>query len=110
MVRILSSLKTVPLLPFLLLAACATAPDGGKPTEDVQPEEQSTSAPEREDKARDADEDAAETAAAEDEQRRESRSRGLHGENLYRLLVADFAGRRGDVDLALQGYLEAARE
>ncbi len=110
MVRIPSSLKVVSLLPFLFLAACATAPDEGKPTEDPQPEEQSTTAPEREDDARDGKEDTAETAATEDEQRRESRPRGLHGENLYRLLVADFAGRRGDVDLALQGYLEAARE
>ncbi len=110
MVRIPSSLKVVSLLPFLLLAACATAPDDGKPAEDAQPEEQSTTTPEPEETERDGDGDTAETAAAEDEQRREPRPRGLHGESLYRLLVADFAGRRGDVDLALQGYLEAARE
>lgn len=115
MVRIPSSLKAVSLLPFLLLAACATAPESGQPAEDSQPEEQSTTEPEREDKERedrerDRDEETAETAAAEERERRESRPRGLHGESLYRLLVADFAGRRGDIDLALQGYLEAARE
>ncbi|WP_067561174.1 tetratricopeptide repeat protein [Halofilum ochraceum] len=107
MVRILSSLKAVSLLPFLLLAACATAPDGGTAVEEAQPEEQSTTAPERDEQV--PDEDTAETAAAEDEARSESRPRGLHGDSLYRLLVADFAGRRGDVNLALQGYLEAAR-
>ena len=108
MVRILSSLKAVSLLPFLLLAACATAPDGGEPLEDARSEEQSTTAHERGAKRPDAD--TAEMAAAEDEQHREPRSRGLHGESLYRLLVADLAGRRGDVGVALQGYLEAARE
>lgn len=107
MVRILSSLKAVSLLPFLLLAACATAPDGSRSVKEVQPEEQSTTAPQSEEKA--PEQDTAETAAAEDEKRRESPSRGLHGDSLYRLLVADFAGRRGDVNLALQGYLEAAR-
>ena len=110
MVRIPSILRAVSLLPFLLLAACATAPDGGKPAEDAQPEEQSTTEPERDDEPGTGEEDTAETAAAEDEQRREPQRRGLHGESLYRLLVADFAGRRGDVGLALQGYLETARE
>lgn len=110
MVRIPSSLKVVSLLPFLMLAACATAPDGGESVEDAQPAEQSTTAPEREEKVPAAEEDTAEAAAAEDEQRREPSPRGLHGDSLYRLLVADFAGRRGDVGLALQGYLEAARE
>lgn len=115
MVRIPASLKAVSLLPFLLLTACATAPDGGTPAQEAQPEEQSTTTPGKQDKsggngAGDAGKETTEAAAAEDEQRRELRPRGLHGESLYRLLVADFAGRRGDVGLALQGYMEATRE
>ena len=32
------------------------------------------------------------------------------GDNLYKLLVAEIAGRRGRLDLALEYYLEVARE
>jgi len=55
-----------------------------------------------------APDDTAEAAAAEAEQRREPER--LTGENLYRLLVADLAGRQGDLGRALDGYLEAARD
>lgn len=76
----------------------ADEPGEAEPTED----ESSASAPEQ------APEDAAEAAAEEAEQRR--RRGRLSGENLYRLLVADLAGRQGDLGLALEGYLEAARD
>lgn len=36
-------------------------------------------------------------------------STGLSGDDLYRLLVADLAGRGGDAQTALQNYLETAR-
>ncbi|MDZ7747746.1 MAG: hypothetical protein U5K43_02055 [Halofilum sp. (in: g-proteobacteria)] len=49
-------------------------------------------------------------AAARERAEREQPPRGLSAENLYRLLVADLAGRRGDIGVALQGYLETARE
>lgn len=38
------------------------------------------------------------------------RPRGFTGDNLYRLLVAELAGGRGDLQTALTGYLEAARD
>ena len=56
--------------------------------------------------------DTAEAAAQESAEEAEEtpRPRGLTGQNLYRLLVADLAGRQGDLGVALQGYLETARE
>lgn len=54
--------------------------------------------------------DTAEAAARESAEAAPTRPRGLSGENLYRLLVADLAGRQGDIGVALQGYLETARE
>lgn len=56
-------------------------------------------------------EDTAEAAAAaERELRAEQAPRGFTRETLYRLLVADLAGRQGDLATALQGYMETARE
>jgi len=52
----------------------------------------------------------AETAQNEVQKPTEQRQRGLSGENLYRLLVADLAGRQGNLGVALEGYLQAARE
>lgn len=104
------------LLAMLALAGCATpSPDQAPapaepatpeaPAEPEQPREEETAEPAAEDRP----EDTAETAAREQAER-EQRPRGLSGANLYRLLVADLAGRRGDLDVALQGYLETARE
>jgi tetratricopeptide (TPR) repeat protein len=53
--------------------------------------------------------DTAETAEAEaQEQAAQRQPERLTGENLYRLLVADLAGRQGQLGVALQGYLETA--
>jgi len=40
----------------------------------------------------------------------EPRPRGFTGDSLYQLLVAELAGRQGDLDTALENYLSAARE
>lgn len=60
-----------------------------------------------------APEDTAETARAEAEAVVEPEStdapRGFTRSNLYPLLVADLASRRGDLETALQGYMASAR-
>lgn len=56
------------------------------------------------------DEDAAAVAEEEEEALREPAPRGITRENLYRLLVADLAGRQGDLATALQGYMETAAD
>lgn len=113
--------RAAALVVALLLAGCATAPQPEESTGAAEPapaEEQPADA--RPDDApadeAPADEAPAEQAAAEaaEEAEPEAREapapRGLQGENLYRLLVADLAGRQGNVEVALQGYLETARE
>ena len=37
-------------------------------------------------------------------------STGVDADTLYKLLVAEFAGRRGELDLAVSSYLEVARD
>jgi len=100
---------------FALVSGCATAPEpsAAPAAEPGQPDTQpdAGSAPEESDRQ------PGDTAAAAAEEEPEpapqappARPKGLSGQNLYRLLVADLAGRQGDIEVALQGYLETARE
>lgn len=89
-------------------------PETGTPTEaDAPAEEDAAAEPAAEEEQARApetiDEDAA-AAAAEEEQALREQPHGISRENLYRLLVADLAGRRGDLATALQGYMETAAE
>lgn len=102
----------------LLVAGCA-APAPKKepePTAAPEPEEppasEETAAeePAPESPPEQPPEDTAEAAAQEQAEPEPARTGGLTGPNLYRLLVADLAGRKGNLDVALQGYLETARE
>ena len=127
-------------LLLLLLSACATAPDQSATSGDAAPAgdeqtEPTESAPADGQGSQPADSgdpgeaDAPEESAKTDQPSEEAPDepaasgsaadgagasapvrKGLGGENLYRLLVADLAGRRGKIDMALQGYLESARE
>lgn len=111
------------LLLVLWLGGCAglSTPSSPEPEPQPQPEAEETDAPAEEDAAEPAaeeeqarapetiDEDAA-ADAAEEEQALREQPRGISRENLYRLLVADLAGRRGDLATALQGYMETAAE
>lgn len=100
------------LTAALFLASCATAP---QPKEEpgasgAAPGEGEPSAAEPAEPA--GDEAPTEEAAAGEQPAGEppAESGGLEGENLYRLLVADLAGRQGNAEMSLQGYLETARE
>lgn len=94
------------LAALLGLAGCAALAPGEEPVPE-QEEAEPAPADEPERPAR-PPEDTAEAAAVEEPA--PEPPRGLSGENLYRLLVADLAGRRGDVGVALEGYLQTARD
>lgn len=115
------------LLLVLWLGGCAGVSE--PPPEEPEPEQQPTEAPAEEDVPAPEDEEAAEPATDEDQARAPAEireppeavaeeeaqalreePRGFTRENLYRLLVADLAGRQGDLDTALRGYMETAAE
>lgn len=112
------------LLLMLWLGGCAgpsTAPSSAEPEpeetaapeEDEAPaEEAAEPADEEEEQARapEAVDDDAAAAAEEEERALREPPRGITRENLYRLLVADLAGRQGDLATALRGYMETAAE
>lgn len=113
-------LAALALAGLLGLAGCASL-DEAAGTEDApeegtaDTEEESEASPEPEDSARadEPDEEPVREAAEpepEPEPDAEAPRRGLSGDNLYRLLVAELAGQRGDLDTALSGYLEVAAE
>ncbi len=81
---------TLPLIGMLLLSACATSPDGGFQSQEVALEKQ----------------ELANLTV------REPSEDGLseRGEDLYRLLVAEIAGHRGKIQIAVDNYLDLARK
>lgn len=94
-------------LTALALAACGTSPGGAA---DPSQRSMSQAVPSTQ------PEDTAEAASQELREREpapapepEPEPRGLSGEALYRLLVADLAGRQGAIDAAVRNYLRAAR-
>lgn len=102
----------VALAALLGLAGCAGLAPEKAPEPEPAPEpgeEEAEPAPAEEpDKPARLPRDSAEAAAVEEPE--PAPPRGLSGENLYRLLVADLAGRRGNVGVALEGYLRTARD
>lgn len=115
------------LLLVLWLGGCAGV--SGPPPEEPEPEEQPRTDEPAEAVEAPGEEDDDEPATEEDQARapdmiREppgavaeeeaealrEQPRGFSRETLYRLLVADLAGRQGDLDTALQGYMETAAE
>ncbi len=82
-----------------------------EPAEADAPEDEATSPDDEEEQAGApaTTDDIPATADEEEAALREPR-RGFTRENLYRLLVADLAGRQGDLATALQGYMETAAE
>lgn len=102
----LPTLVATALAALLGLAGCAGMVPEEAPAPAPAEEEEAEPAPAEEpERPVRRPEDTAEAAAEEAPEPR----RGLSGDDLYRLLVADLAGRRGDVESALQGYLETAR-
>ncbi len=84
------------------------APEGAPAPQQQQQEQQPADAKPAQEPA--ADEPAADARGGQAAKRESEIDGELKGDNLYRLLVADLAGRKGDVGTALQGYLETARE
>lgn len=107
MTETLRTLLFLPLVGALALAGCGTIPDIA---DDDDGEEESATVHESAEEPSTPESEPADEAA---ESARESgpeppADRGFTGDNLYRLLVAEMAGQRGDLDTALEGYLEAA--
>lgn len=95
------------LLIALLVAVFATACATLEPEPREDEEDVTTTAPAEPDSTEPADEAVTETLPGIEPV---PRPRGFTGDNLYRLLVAELAGGRGDLQTALTGYLEAARD
>lgn len=105
-----STLRTavlVPLLALFLAAGCAGLQETAEDAPEPEPEDTAATPEEPEP---DEPDPAAALPEPEPEPEPEPRPRGLTGDNLYRLLVAEMAGKQGDLDAALAGYLETARD
>jgi len=108
----------VALAAALALAGCATPPAAGpgagaQPAEPASAGQKEPAQPAAGDQAAKPErlpEDTARAAAEEPVPPKMEAPEGLSRDNLYRLLVADLAGRQGNLELALEGYLETARD
>lgn len=103
------------VLLALGLAGCASVEDKPDEAEPAAETEDEPATPEESEEPDDATEESAEdapddAAAAEPERDDAGQPEGLSGDTLYRLLVGEIAGSRGDLDTALDAYIDAARE
>ena len=98
-------------LLVLWLGGCAGMPETGSAPEPATDTGEATTETGARDEP-DAEQPSADTAeeAARAEQALRQQPEGFTRDTLYRLLVADLAGRQGDVATALEGYLATARE
>jgi len=129
MMPITHRLPAVCLLFALALTGCAATPgadqgaDAAATADETEAagQQQSTTEPESRQAPQSETDNASETATADEPQQDAPTAEtpgqpdtaapeGLSGRNLYRLLVADLAGRRGNVEMALKGYLATSRD